>query len=349
MAEDKQEDSQTDGRAHGGAATRLRETSKWIVGGTFASLVVVLAGTSFSRIGSLFGSDPDWPRIAVASVGAVLGLAGLLRLTRDALYVLSFELFSMPQYAYGTFTDGHCDLAGDDADGAPSADRPTAFFPLSFPRSAHAAAIADMRNRVECQMAPYWPPGIRTFAQFARLEVAVEQHKDIAALNAGAVLLYVRDGALAARGRNGRIDLPAADQFAVRLVDGRLIAVSRGDSVRDDADNADGLRVHPGGRHAVSRADLEWFAKATYLSASFGKVAIAFERMVRRLPFNIFLIAGGFFAMIAAINPPSPDDPPIVHETVTIIRDSAGRETGRTRTTSTKAPPGTQAMAQPGG
>lgn len=80
------------------ASTSLRETAKWLVGGVAVTAAGVFAGSSLTNLGSLTLPD-DWPRIAVAVIGAVAGFASIGDLAWRALEVLTIRSQSFRQLA----------------------------------------------------------------------------------------------------------------------------------------------------------------------------------------------------------------------------------------------------------
>ncbi len=328
MTEQASGDRATDGKAHAVASDKLRETAKWIVGGAFAALVVILGGTSLSSIGLLFTAEPDWVRIIVAGVAAATGLAFLVRLTLDALDVLTFEQFSLPQYGFGVIGN-----KGEPAE---------VEFPTAFGSPDDAACIATVRERVERQHQAYWPPRIDTLEKLARLEIAAYAHRDEQPLEGSEITFLAPAAAITATQSGEPVVLPGSGPYHVDIAGpGKLVVSGTKDLLRYDIiDNRP--RISAVGEHAVTRADIDWFAAAAYNSALFNRVSITFERLQRRLPFNVAVIAAAFVLMIAAINPPEAEDgpvgPPVVSETSVMQYDAAGNQLRRQTTTRTLEP-----------
>lgn len=298
MSGEWKDDSQTDGKSHSSAAQQLRDTAKWIVGGTFSALVVMLAGTSFSNIGQLFGDEWQTGRIFVFVLGGLIGVAGLVLLTRDALRVLAFNLYSLPQYAFGEFNDPAGSKPG-------SIGKNRAWFPKVAQTGAERARIAEMRNRVETQLAPYWPERIDTLAQFGQLEQLVQSDSEKQELVGSVLSLFVHRNQIAIRYGDDTVEQFGKTPVWVALEENRKLSVqTRGKSVRYNVAKDGAVSLSPTGVYSIARDDIEWLAKSTYLSANFNMVLIAFNKLRQGLARNIALLVIGFIPMIAAINPP---------------------------------------------
>jgi len=80
------------------AASALRETAKWLVGGVVVTAAGVFTGSSLTNLGSL---DPaaDAPRLAAAIAGAAIGFAALAAIVTRALAVLTLESVTLRMLA----------------------------------------------------------------------------------------------------------------------------------------------------------------------------------------------------------------------------------------------------------
>ena len=343
MSEPSKDTTATDGKAHKIANDSLRETAKWIVAGVFACVSVVLGGTSFSSIGDLFGEEVRTLRVFCAIVGGGIGVFGLVRLLFDAMSVLTFQQFSLPQYAYGTLSQ---------ADSTSRYD-PAAMGPVAFPddffdrsqrfwrarRSFNIEMTQDIRTHIDRQFAPFWPEGIESFEQFAKVSLLAEREKKNAEEISGAsVSFFIDNGKLIARGGGQTLKAIGSEPFLLTQKDKSTIEVSgKAKTLTFKWDNGKNVPVADPQGHSISHEDIEWFGRATYNAAIFNKVSFTFDGMQRRLPSNVLMILVGFVTMIAAINPPAPQPeeapPPTEITTVEIEYNEGGNEVRRTTTT----------------